>query len=159
MLKYRDKLLWLFRVFFSGIIFLLFTLSCLTNPQSFLWQKRSLGDLLRCFLTTEKGMAIYQLVLFYFFWGVFSPRHLDFLYLHVTLGWQTLYINLTQILWDLVIRSGGLKLWFKAIICSEFKTVVVRLQMNIYHCSGDVGRGAHLEQRSGFISDLMNLLN
>lgn len=144
--------------FFFWYNFLLFTLSCLTNPQSFLLQKRSLGDLLRCFLTTEKGMAIYQFVLFYFFL-FFSPRHLDFLYLHVTLGWQTLYINLTQILWDLVIRSGGLKLWFKAIICSEFKTVVVRLQMNIYHCSADVGCGAHLEQRSGFISDLMNLLN
>lgn len=155
MLNYRDKLLWLFRVFFSGIIFIkvIYVNSCLTNPQSFLLQKRSLGDLLRCFLTTEKGMAIYQLVLFYLF------IYLDFLYLHVTSGWQTLYINLTQILWDLVIRSGGLKLWFKAIICSEFKTVVVRLHMNIYHCSADVGCGAHLEQRSGFISDLMNLLN
>lgn len=41
-------------------------------------------------------MAIYQLVLFYLFIYLFI--YLDFLYLHVTLGWQTLYINLTQML-------------------------------------------------------------
>lgn len=72
--------------FFSGIIFIkvIYVNSCLTNPQPFLLQKRSLGDLLRCFLTTEKGMAIYQLVLFYFF--IFFTQAFRFLVLACDLG-------------------------------------------------------------------------